>query len=173
MCQGCWRLDAIPKVYARLRQPRENQLPGAVSIWRPPGGHDNNVPATAREREPLLNQPSAPADREDICGAGQRGSWEERRDEDRRRGGIFLCVWRNKYYPICFNNMALGAYQEWQQRDHCLSLPGWFLFPSISQYLCLQSALKPFVFTHSGFSVLGRDSTIIPATASPINSQTQ
>lgn len=76
---------------------------------------------------------------------------------------------RKKYYPICFNNMALCAYQQWQQWGRCLSLPGRFLFPSISQYLCLQSAPKPFVFPLSGFSVPGRDRAISPAPTPPID----
>lgn len=152
-------------------QPRVNQLPGSVSSRRPPGGHDHSVPATARELERLLNQPSAPADRADTCGAGRRGpersGWREDR---RRRGGEMLPgVRRKKYYPICFPNMARCAYQERQQWGHCLSLPGRFLFPSIPHYRCLQSALKPFVFLF-GLSVLGRDSAISLATASPINS---
>lgn len=83
---------------------------------------------------------------------------------------MVLSVWRKKYYPICFNNMAPCAYHERQQLGHCLSLPGRFLFPSISQYLCLQSAPKPFVFALSGFSVLELDSAISLATTSPINS---
>lgn len=126
----------------------------------------------ARELEPLLNQPSAPADRADTCGAGRRGpersGGTRTGGEEERKDGTESS--EEQFYPTCFKNMALCAYRERQQWGP-LSISSWTASLSLHLPLSVFAIVpKPFVFALSGFSVLGLDSAISPATMSPINS---